>query len=94
MATKLFVGSLPWATTSQDLNDLFAPHGAIVSAKVLTDRETGKSRGFGFVEFENNDEAQGAIQALDGSDYNGRTLKVSEAKPLQDRPRRSFGHRD
>ncbi len=100
MAMKLFVGSLPWATTSQDLNDLFSQYGAVSSANVLTDRDTGRSRGFGFVEFENDEDAKKAISALDGSDYQGRSLKVSEAKPLQDRGdrgngggRRSFGSR-
>lgn len=90
---KLFVGSLPWATTSQALQDLFSQYGTVTSANVLTDRDTGRSRGFGFVEFENDEDAKKAIQALEGSDYQGRTLKVSEAKPLQDRPRRSFGSR-
>lgn len=93
MAMKLFVGSLPWATTSQDLNDLFSQFGAVTSATVLTDRDTGRSRGFGFVEFDNREDAEKAISALDGSDYQGRSLKVSEAKPQEDRPRRSFGGR-
>lgn len=94
MAMKLFVGSLPWATTSQDLNDLFSQYGAVSSANVLTDRDTGRSRGFGFVEFENDEDAKKAIAALDGSDFQGRSLKVSEAKPLQDRPHRGgFGGR-
>lgn len=93
MAVKLFVGSLPWATTSQDLEELFSKFGNVVSANVLSDRDTGRSRGFGFVELESQGNADEAIRALDGSDYKGRTLKVSIAQPLKERPQRSFGHR-
>lgn len=83
--TKLFVGNLPYTTTSQDLNDLFAPLGAVVSATVITDRFTGQSRGFGFVEMSNDDEAQKAIQELNDKDINGRKLVVSVAKPREER---------
>lgn len=93
MAKKLFVGGIPWATTSDDLKQLFSAHGSVSSATVITDKMTGRSRGFGFVEFENDAEAAAAEQALNNSDYNGRTLVVKEARPLEDRPKRSFGDR-
>ena len=88
---KLFIGSLPYATTSEDLEELFAQYGKVVSAAVITDRETGRSKGFGFVEYENDDEAKAAIAALDGSDYQGRQLVVNEARPKEDRPRGGGG---
>jgi RNA recognition motif-containing protein len=77
----LFVGSLPWAVNDDALKEAFEAHGAVVSAKVITDRETGKSRGFGFVEMENETDANNAIQALNGSELKGRNIVVSEAKP-------------
>lgn len=92
MAKKLFVGSLPWATTSDDLQALFSQHGAVSSATVVTDKMTGRSRGFGFVEFESDAEADAAIAALNGHDLDGRQITVNEARPMEDRPpRRSFG---
>ncbi len=91
MAKKLFVGGIPWATTSDDLKQLFSQHGTVATATVITDKMTGRSRGFGFVEFENDAEADAVIAALNNSDYNGRTLVVKEARPLEDRPKRSFG---
>src|SRR6185369_4325361 len=94
MAKKLFVGGIPWATTSDDLQQLFSQHGTVTSATVITDKMTGRSRGFGFVEFENDAEADAATNALNNSDYNGRTLVVKEARPLEDRPKRSFGGGD
>ncbi len=81
MSTKLFVGSLPWAVNDDALKAAFEAHGTVVSAKVITDRETGKSRGFGFVEMENETDANNAIQALNGSELKGRNIIVSEAKP-------------
>ena len=81
MSTKLFVGSLPWAVNDETLKAAFEVHGKVVSAKVITDRETGKSRGFGFVEMENETDASNAIQALNNSELNGRNIIVSEAKP-------------
>jgi RNA recognition motif-containing protein len=80
MSKKLFVGGLPWATTSEELEELFAAHGTVVTAKVITDRVTGKSRGFGFVEMDSNDDADKALQALNGADYQGRTITVNEAR--------------
>jgi RNA recognition motif-containing protein len=81
VSTKLFVGSLPWAVNDDSLKTAFEAHGTVVSAKVITDRQTGKSRGFGFVEMENEADANNAIQALNGSELNGRNIIVSEAKP-------------
>ncbi len=83
MSTKLFIGSLPWAVNDKTLRELFESHGAVVSAKVVTDRQTGKSRGFGFVEMENESEASAAITALNGTEVNGRNIIVSEAKPKE-----------
>lgn len=91
MAKKLFVGGIPWATTSDDLKQLFTQHGTVATATVITDKMTGRSRGFGFVEFENDAEASAAEAALNNSDFGGRTLVVKEARPLEDRPKRSFG---
>ncbi|HUX61881.1 MAG TPA: RNA-binding protein [Ignavibacteriaceae bacterium] len=81
MSTKLFVGSLPWAVNDDALKSAFEVHGTVVSAKVITDRQTGRSRGFGFVEMENETEASKAIQALNGAELKGRNIIVSEAKP-------------
>ncbi len=97
MATKLFIGSLPYTTTDEDLEQLFAAEGTVSSARVIIDRETGRSKGFGFVEFENDNEAKAAIEKLNGTDFGGRSLVVNEARPQQPRgERRSFdgGNRD
>ena len=94
MATKLFVGSLPWAVDDQGLSDLFAEFGTVASAKVIMDRETGRSKGFGFVEFDDDEAAKAAMAKLNGSDLQGRTIVVSEARPLEPRPpRREFDRR-
>ena len=90
MATKLFVGSLPWAIDDQGLEELFASFGTVSSAKVIIDRETNRSKGFGFVEFEDDAAAQAAIKQLNGSDVQGRSIVVNEARPQEDRPRRDF----
>lgn len=81
MSTKLFIGSLPWSVTDEDLQSAFAAHGNVLSAKVVTDKETRRSRGFGFVEYETEAEATAAIQALNGAELKGRSIIVSEAKP-------------
>lgn len=81
MSTKLFVGSLPWAVNDDTLKTAFEAYGSVVSAKVITDRQTGKSRGFGFVEMENESDASAAIKALNGSSLSGRNIIVNEAKP-------------
>ena len=85
MATKLFVGSLPWAVNDQGLEDLFRDFGTVLSAKVIMDRESGRSKGFGFVEFEDDNAAKAAIDKLNGSDIQGRSIVVSEARPLEPR---------
>ncbi len=82
---KLFVGSLPWATDDQQLGDLFAQFGQVLSAKVLKDRETGRSRGFGFVEMADDAQADEAIAKLNGSDIEGRKIVVNVARPREDR---------
>lgn len=85
---KLFVGSLAWATTDDSLNAHFATVGTVASAKVITDRESGRSKGFGFVEFEDDKEADAAIEKLNGSELDGRAIVVNEARPREDSPRR------
>jgi cold-inducible RNA-binding protein len=93
---KLYVGNLSYEVTGSDLQSLFEPHGKVESAEVIADRDTGRSKGFGFVELGNKQEAQAAIQALNGRDVNGRALTVNEARPREQRPdgRRPFrGHR-
>lgn len=87
---KLFVGGLPFATTDDELRELFAAHGAVASANVVRDRESGRSKGFGFVEFENEDEGKAAEKALNGSELGGRTISVAEARPKEDRPRNNW----
>lgn len=82
---KLFVGSLPWAVDDQKLGDLFSQFGSVASAVVLKDRMTGRSRGFGFVEMENDEEAMEAMNKLNGSDMDGRKIVVNEARPREDR---------
>lgn len=80
MSTKLFVGSLPWSVNDQTLQQTFETHGTVVSAKIITDRDTGRSRGFGFVEMENSNDAEKAIKALNNSELDGRNIVVNEAK--------------
>lgn len=82
MAKTLYVGNLPWATTEESLADAFRPHGAVISSRIITDKETGRSRGFGFVEVEDAD-AENMVNAMNGSDFGGRQIVVNEAKPRQ-----------
>ena len=77
---KLFIGSLPWSTTDEQLKELFETMGAVESANVVTERDTGRSRGFGFVEMTNDDEAKAAIEKLNGHELEGRTITVNEAR--------------
>ena len=80
---NIYVGNLPFEVTEDALHVAFTAHGEVTSARVITDRMTGRSRGFGFVEMANNDEAEAAIQALNGNDFQGRTLTVNEARPRE-----------
>jgi RNA recognition motif-containing protein len=80
---KLYVGNLSYSTTDQSLQAAFAQHGNVESARVIMDRETGRSKGFGFVEMASDDDAQKAVTAMDGQDLEGRNLKVAEAKPME-----------
>jgi cold-inducible RNA-binding protein len=82
---KLFVGGLPFSTTDDELRELFAAHGAVASATVVKDRDSGRSKGFGFVEYENDDEGKAAEQALNSSDLGGRSISVAQARPKEDR---------
>src|SRR4051794_41822274 len=86
MATKLYVGNLPFQTTSDDLREHFAKAGTVESASVVEDRMTGRSRGFAFVEMATKEEAASAIEQLNGNEVGGRALKVIEAKPRENRP--------
>ena len=94
MATKLFVGSLAYAVTDEQLEELFKSAGNVVSAKVIIDRDTGRSKGFGFVEMGSEDEAKAAIDTLNGKELEGREIAVNEARPQQPRENRSFGGGD
>ncbi len=85
MAKNLYVGNLPYSTSNSDLERMFEAYGSVKSAQVIMDRETGRSKGFGFVEMVNDQEAQAAIAALNGKDVDGRALTVNEARPREDR---------
>ena len=86
---NIYVGNLPYQTTEDDLHDLFKAYGEVESVNVITDRDTGRSKGFGFVEMPNDSEAQAAMEALDNKDLDGREIKVNQARPRK--PRRSGG---
>jgi cold-inducible RNA-binding protein len=91
MENKLFVGSLPWSTTSEELRELFAQAGTVESADVIFDKMSGRSKGFGFVVMATNEEAQKAIEMFHEKEFNGRNLVVNVARPKEDRPpRRDF----
>jgi cold-inducible RNA-binding protein len=94
VAKKLYVGNLTYETTDNDLQNLFAPFGTVQSAQVIMDRDTGRSKGFGFVEMNSGDEAQAAINALNQKESNGRKLTVNEAKPREERGSRYAGSRN
>ena len=91
MAKKLYVGSLPYETTAEELKELFSQVGSVSSATVITDKYSGRSKGFGFVEMDNDEEAQAAVQKFNGSDMGGRTIVVNEARPMEERPPRRSG---
>ena len=87
MATKLFVGSLAWTTTDDGLKDFFSAAGTVTSASVIIDRDSNRSKGFGFVEMSSDEEAKKAIDELNGKELDGRAIVVSEARPREERPR-------
>ena len=87
MATKLFVGSLAWGTNDDSLQAFFAQVGTVVSANVIVDRDTNRSKGFGFVEMSSDEEAKKAVEELNGKDLDGRAIVVNEARPREERPR-------
>jgi RNA recognition motif-containing protein len=91
MPRKIYVGNLPYSFTSAELEKLFSPYGAVRSAEVINDRNTGQSRGFGFVEMETDEAMQAAIEKLNGSDCEGRPLRVNEARERTPRPSGSYG---
>lgn len=93
MAMKLYVGNLSFQTSSEDLQQLFAQAGTVESASVVEDRDTGRSRGFGFVEMASKEDGEKAIQQFNGTDMNGRNLTVNEARPREDRGNRGGGGR-
>jgi cold-inducible RNA-binding protein len=82
---KLYVGNLAYGVTDSDLQNLFGPHGTVQSAQIIMDRDTGRSKGFGFVEMDSGEQAQAAISALNGQEVNGRALTVNEARPREER---------
>lgn len=91
MGNKLYVGNLPYSFRDDDLMQAFAPHGTVTSAKVMMERDTGRSKGFGFVEMGDDTQAQAAISAMNGQQVGGRGLVVNEARPMEPRPPRSGG---
>lgn len=91
MGTRLYVGNLPYSVSSSELEQMFAQHGTVTSAEVISDRDTGRSKGFGFVEMSNDQQAQAAIAALNGQDNGGRALTVNEARPREERAGGSRG---
>ena len=90
MAKKLYVGGLSYSTTGDALKELFAQDGTVESATVITDRMSGRSKGFGFVEMSSDEEAQKAIETFNGKELDGRNITVNEARPMEDRPKRDF----
>ena len=85
---NIFVGSLPYTTTDEELEAVFTEHGEVTSARVIMDRYTGRSRGFGFVEMSNQEQAETAVRVMNGKDFQGRALTVNEARAREDRPKR------
>ena len=91
MAKKLFVGGLPYSTTDADLQQAFAAAGTVASAVIIMDKMSGRSKGFGFVEYDNDAEAEKAIEMFNNKEFSGRTITVNEARPKEDRPPREGG---
>ncbi|ADV44827.1 RNA-binding protein [Bacteroides helcogenes] len=91
---NIYIAGLNFSTTDADLNDLFSEYGEVSSARVITDRETGRSRGFAFVEMPDDEAAQKAIDELNGAEYDNKTISVNVARPREERPRNGGGNRD
>jgi RNA recognition motif-containing protein len=91
MGKKLYVGNLPFSASDDSLNEIFSQVGSVQSAKIIMDRDTGRSKGFGFVEMSSDQEAADAIQKFNGADYGGRSMTVAEARPMAPREDRGFG---
>ncbi len=85
---NIYVGNISWGTTEDDLRQAFEEYGSVTSVNIITDRDTGRSKGFAFVEMENASDAEGAIAGIDGNSVDGRNLRVNEARPKTDRPKR------
>jgi len=90
---QIYVGNISYGTTEDSLTTLFSAYGEVQNVKIITDRETGRSKGFGFVTMDNSDEANSAIEAINSKEFEGRELRVNEAKPREPRPRREFNSR-
>lgn len=90
---QIYVGNMSYATTEETLEKLFSEYGAVESVKIITDRETGRAKGFGFITMTDDGEAKNAIEALNEKEFEGRTLRINEAKPKEQRPRREFNDR-
>lgn len=91
---NIYVSHLSWGTNSDSLQELFSQYGEVTAARIISDRETGRSRGFGFVDMTNDEEGQKAIDALNGTDFEGQTISVSVAREKTERPRNNYGRRD
>jgi RNA recognition motif-containing protein len=90
---QIYVGNMSYGTSEDSLKDLFSQYGEVQNVKIITDRETGRAKGFGFVTMNDDSAAQSAIDALNEKEFDGRTLRINEAKPKEDRPRRNFDSR-
>ncbi len=88
---NIYVANINWKTKNESLEALFAQYGEVSSAHIITDRETGRSRGFGFVEMPDDEQARKAVEAVNGAEFEGKTLTVNEARPREERPRSDFG---
>lgn len=87
---QIYVGNMNYRTTAEDINKLFSQYGVVESVKLVNDRETGRAKGFGFVTMNNDSEAKEAIEALNDKEFDGRTLRINEAKPREEKPRRAY----
>lgn len=94
MTINIYVGNLPYSANEEDLREAFSAYGEVSRTTIIMDRDSGRSKGFGFVEMPDKAAGEAAIKALDGSDLNGRNLRINEARPRDDRPRRPAGDRE